>query len=192
MKPKTALRLALLPLIPLSIPFAAMSLGAEGWAWSPADFVVAWLLMAGLGFAYMRLAGKNVASAYRFATGLALFAAFLLVWVNGAVGIIGSEENPANALYGGVLLVGLAGASIARFRPEGMARTLAAMALAQLLVPALALFVRKQDFAPGIGPVFGLNAGFAALFLGSACLFYRAARRTTEPESSTGVRERHG
>jgi hypothetical protein len=31
----------------------------------------------------------------------------LLVWVTGAVGIIGSEDNPANSLYIGVLGVGL-------------------------------------------------------------------------------------
>ena len=34
-------------------------------------------------------------------------AAFLLIWINLAVGIIGSEDNPANLMYGAVLLLGL-------------------------------------------------------------------------------------
>ena len=34
----------------------------------------------------------------------------------------GSEDNPANLQFGGVLLVGLLGAVLARFRAPGMAR----------------------------------------------------------------------
>ncbi len=51
--------------------------------------------------------------AYRFAVGVALAAAFLLVWMNLAVGLIGSEDNPANLMYFGVLAVGFIGAIIA-------------------------------------------------------------------------------
>lgn len=177
MKTQTVLRIALLPLLPLSIPLAAMAFAVEGWAWGAGDFLAAWLIMAGAGFAYAWSTRKSVFPAYRFATGLALFTAVLLVWINGAVGIIGGENNPANTLYVGVLLVGLGGAALARFRPEGMARALFATALAQLLVPVIALFISKHDFAPGLGKVFGLNAGFAALFLGSAWLFKHAARQ---------------
>ena len=78
-------------------------------------------------------------SAYRAAVGVALAAAFILVWVNLAVGIIGSEDNPANVMYGGVLAVGIIGAIIARFQPHGMARALVATALAQALVAVIAL-----------------------------------------------------
>jgi hypothetical protein len=175
MKNKTLRRILFLPLVPLALPLTAMALGAEGWAWSAGDFAAAWLMMAVLGFAYVWIAGKTPSATYRFATGLALLTAFLLLWINGAVGMIGDEDNPANLLYGGVLLVGLAGAAIVRLRPGGMARVLSAMALAQLLVPALALLVRRHDLAPGVWQVFAPNAGFAALFLGSAYLFRRAA-----------------
>ena len=58
-------------------------------------------------------------AAYRAAAGFALAAAFLLVWVNGAVGIIGTENNDANLLYVGVFGVGFFGALIARFDPLG-------------------------------------------------------------------------
>ena len=171
MKTQTVLRIALLPLLPLSIPLAAMVFAVEGWAWGAGDFLAAWLIMAGAGFAYALSTRKSVFPAYRFATGLALFTAVLLVW------IIGGENNPANNLYVGVLLVGLGGAALARFRPEGMVRALFATALAQLLVPVIALFISKHDFAPGLGKVFGLNAGFAALFLGSAWMFKHVARQ---------------
>ena len=109
---------------------------------------------------------------------LLLAAAFLLVWINGAVGIIGNEGNPANLMYGGVLAVGIIGAMIARFQPQGMARALFAMALAQLLVPVIALIVwrRSLDDAPGVVGVFMLNASFVMLFVVSALFFRRAAR----------------
>jgi hypothetical protein len=51
--------------------------------------------------------------------------------MNLAVGVIGTEDDPANLMYVGVLAVGIIGAIIARFRPHGMARTLFATALAQ-------------------------------------------------------------
>ena len=68
---------------------------------------------------------------YRFAVGVALMAAFLLVWINLAVGIIGESDELANLMYIGVLAVGIVGAIIARFQPHGMARALFAMAFAQ-------------------------------------------------------------
>jgi hypothetical protein len=180
-KTKTILRILLLPLIPLSVPAAAMLFKAEGWGWSLHDFVIMWVLMAGAGFAYALATRSTVHVAYRVATAIALVTAFLLVWVNGAVGIIGSDDNPANAMYAGVLIVGFLGAILARLRPDGMARTLLAMALAQLSVPVIALFVRKHDFSPGIVPVFVLNAVFSLFFIGAALLFRHAARQTVAP-----------
>jgi hypothetical protein len=180
-KTKTILRILLLPLIPLSVPAAAMLFNAEGWGWSLHDFVIMWVLMAGAGFAYVLATRSTVHVSYRIATALALAAAFLLVWVNGAVGIIGSDDNPANAMYAGVLIVGLLGAILARLRPDGMARTLLAMALAQLLVPVIALIVRRHDFSPGVAQVFVLNAVFSLLFIGAALLFRHAGRQTIAP-----------
>ena len=118
-------------------------------------------------------------SAYRAAVGLALAAALILVWMNLAVGLIGSEDNSANLMYGGVLAVGIIGAIIARFRPHGMARTLFATALAQALVPVIALIVGKPQLTSVeifLG-VLGVNAFFFMLFVGSALLFRRAARK---------------
>src|SRR5688500_20220430 len=78
---------------------------------------------------------------YRFAVGVAVGAAFILVWLSLGVGIIGKDGDPANLMYFGVLAVGIVGALIARFRPRGMARALFATALAQTSVAAIALIL---------------------------------------------------
>lgn len=117
---------------------------------------------------------------YRFALGVALSAAVILVWLSLGVGIIGRDGDPANLMYFGVLAVGIIGALIARFRPRGMARALFAMALAQALVAVIALIVGLGQ--PWSGPLelSLLNGFFVALFVGSAWLFRRAAHGRSE------------
>ena len=161
----------------LLIPLVAMQFTSEV-NWTLSDFVFAGVLLFGTGLTYELVARKAGGIAYRAAVGVALAAAFLLVWINGAVGIIGNEDNPANLMYGGVLAVGIIGAMIARFQPQGMARALFATALAQMLVPVIALIVWRPslDDAPGIVGVFMLNAFFVMLFVVSALFFRRAAR----------------
>jgi hypothetical protein len=112
---------------------------------------------------------------YRLAVGVALAAALFLIWVSLGVGIIGRDGDPANLMYFGVLAVGIIGAVVARFRPRGMARAMAATALAQALVAAIALIARLGY--PWSGPLelTLLNGFFVALFAGSAWLFWRAA-----------------
>jgi hypothetical protein len=150
----------------------------EGWHWTLFDFVFMGTLLFGSALTYELVARKMSNVAYRAAVGIALAAAFILVWVNGAVGIIGSEDNDANLMYGGVLGVGVIGAFIAGLEPRGMARALFATAIAQALVPVIAFIIWKPSFAeaPGILGVFVLNAFFVMLFVGSALLFRRAAR----------------
>ena len=119
----------------------------------------------------------KAASAYRFAVGAALATAFILVWVIGAVGLIGVEGDPFDLLYAGVLAVGVIGAMIARLKPRGMSRTLTAMALAQALVAVFALIAGKHQVAVSSVPeIVFLNGFFVALWLGSAWLFRSAAR----------------
>src|ERR687895_135885 len=98
-------------------------------------------------------------NAYRFAVGVALAAAFILVWLSLGVGIIG--------------------ALIARFRPHGMARALFATALAQALVAVIALiFGLGLPWSPLV-EILALNGFFVALFVGSAMLFRHAGREQT-------------
>jgi hypothetical protein len=113
---------------------------------------------------------------YRFAVGLALAAACILVWLSLGVGIIGADGDPANLMYFGVLAVAIIGAMLARLRPHGMARALFATALAQAAVAAIALIARLGLPYSGPAEIVLLNGFFIACFAGSAWLFRRAAR----------------
>ncbi len=178
MNMKSLLPAILLPSGLLLIPAAAMLFRVEGWAWGPGDFLAMWIFLVAAILAYKLLASKAAGNrAYRVGAGLGLATGMILIWINGAVGVIGSEENPANALYFGVLAIGAIGTAIARLGPVGMARTLFATALAQFMVPVIALFFWRSDFSPGVPQVFGLNFIFVLLFAGSALLFQYAGNR---------------
>jgi O-antigen/teichoic acid export membrane protein len=123
-------------------------------------------------------------TAYRFAIGIALAAAFILVWLSLGVGIIGKDGDPANLMYFGVIAVGIIGAIIARLQPQGMARALAATAIAQALVAAIALIARLGLPWSGPAEILVLNGFFIALFAGSAWLFQRAGRGRPERGSA--------
>ena len=177
---RSTVRIVLAAAFILSLPLLAMQFTDEV-AWSLADFVVAGVLLVGTGLTFqlvVRHARKAGNLAYRLAVGVALAAALILVWMMGAVGIIGVEGDPADLMYFGVLAVGLIGAVIARFQPEGMARALLAMALAQALVAVIALIAGKHE-APisSVVEIVALNGFFVALFIGSAWLFRHAARK---------------
>ncbi len=120
---------------------------------------------------------KTNKTAYRFAVGLALATAFILVWLIGAVGVIGAEGDLFDLMYFGVLAVGILGAIIARFQPHGMARALVATAFAQALVAVIALIAGMHQ-APysSVGEILSFNGFFVALWVGSALLFRNAAR----------------
>jgi hypothetical protein len=119
----------------------------------------------------------QASTAYRFAVALALTAAFLIVWLNVAAGLIGIEDDdPANLLYLGVLAIGSVGSVIARFQPRAMSRALFATALAQALVGVIAL--ELPNTASPVQIVV-LHAMFVAMFAGSAVLLRYAARKET-------------
>ena len=173
------------------LPLVAMWFTGEV-NWGVEDFVFACVLVGGVGLAYELAVRTTRSRAYRTAAAVALAAAFLMIWINLAVGIIGSEDNPANLMYFGVLAIGFLGAIIAELRPHGMARTLFAMALAQAVVPVMALIVGKpqitsEEALMGVAGVLTLNGFFVVLFVGSALLFRSAARQLTP-----GARGRRG
>lgn len=112
---------------------------------------------------------KSHPTIYKWAFTSTLAAVFLLVWIIPAVGIFGRSGDPADLIYFGVIVVGVIGAFIFRFRPQGMARTLVAMAIAQMLAGLTGLIL-------GWGFTLVLNGFFAVLWLGSAYLFSRAAQ----------------
>lgn len=138
--------------------------------WGLEDYVFAAVLLAGTGLGYSLATRRSGNRAYRAGAGLALATAFVLVWANAAVGIIGSEDHPANVMFYAVLAIGAVGALFARLRPRGMSQALVAMALAQLVVGAIVLVTGWLIAVP-------VTLGFCALWLASAWLFRVAARQ---------------
>ena len=160
----------------LLLPLVAMRFTDEV-DWDATDFSVMGALLLGACGLYEAAARTTGDLARRAACGIALVAAVLLVWINLAVGIVGSEDNPANLMFGAVLATGIVGALVARFRPRGMARALAATALAQALVGMIALIAGWGATGEnGPWPLIVLTAVFTALWLASARLFWKAGR----------------
>jgi hypothetical protein len=176
---KSILRIALVTAFVLLIPLVAMQFTTEV-NWTLSDFVVAGVLLFGAGLLFTLLARLGNNRPYRLAVGVAVAAGFLLVWANLAVGLVGSEHNPANLLYGSVLAVALGGAFIARFQPLGMSRAMFATALTYVVVTAIALLVWPPATA-NAEPIANLpnvlvgNGLFAALWAVSGWLFQRAS-----------------
>ncbi len=180
MNQRRFLLVALVPALLLLVPLVAMQFTDEV-NWSPGDFLVAWVLLAGAGLAYQLVTGQSNNGTYRVAVGVAVATALALVWVNLAVGLIGDGNHSGNLLYGAVLLIGVGGALLARLQARGMARALFATALAQLLVPAAILFSGDSAIT---GREWVGNTGFALLFALSGWLFRRA---TCPPRAETSA-----
>jgi hypothetical protein len=114
--------------------------------------------------------------AYRYGVAAALVGVLLLIWLSLGVGIIGRDGDPANRMYFAVVAVGVAGSIVARFRPNGMARTSLAMALVQASIAAYAVIAQLGLPWSGPAELILLNGFFVAWFGAAAWLFGRAAR----------------
>ncbi len=185
---KPAAGLALATGLLLLIPLIAMQFSDEV-VWTLSDFIFAGTLIFGTGFAYILVTrvlaprmGDNIV--YRVAIGFALFTGLFLIWVNGAVGIIGSENNEINLLYFGVIAVGIIGALLARFKPTGMMFTLFTMAVAQALIAVVALFTGMAE-VPGssVYEILAVNGFFITLFVVAALLFRYAGQEQLPPKA---------
>lgn len=154
----------------LLLPLVAMQFTTEV-NWTLFDFVAMGVLLAMVGGAYelaVRVANSNT---YVVAFGVAVAAAFFTTWINLAVGIIGDEGDTANAMFFGVLAIGLIGAVLARLEPRRMVRAMVVTAVAQGLVGVAALFIAPDQPEGAI-----LSAFLVAAWLASAELFRVAAR----------------
>lgn len=184
---KNIMRIALATAILLLVPLVAMRI-TDAVNWTVADFAFAGVLLFGTGLTYELVARKTVNAVYRIAVGIALGATLFLIWANAAVGLIGSEDNPANLMYGGVLAVEIIGVTLARFRPEGMARALFATALAQALVAVIALIAGEhRSSGSSVYEIVNVSGFFAVLFVLSALLF-RQAGATAQGEGKRATK----
>ena len=160
----------------LLLPLVAMQFTREV-NWTASDFLFAGMLVGALGLV-IELAGRRTTDrTYRAAVGIAAITAFLLVWANGAVGLIGSETNDANALFHLVPIVALVGAVLTRARSAGMFLVMSVTAVAQVAAACAVLAISWQQRDSIWVRELVLTAGvFGAMWLGSAALFRQAAR----------------
>ena len=117
---------------------------------------------------------------YRLGVAVALAAGFLQVWINLA-SIVGSEDNPQNQGFFGVVVAAAACAFIARLQADGMARAMLATAGVQKVLAAAVATAPSTARAQPMG-AFGvliLSGVFSALWLVSAALFHWSARPQT-------------
>jgi len=159
----------------LVLPFLAMQFTSDV-NWTAADFIVFAVMLLAVGVPLELAARYGGNRAYLAAVALALLGGFFVTWVNLAVGIVGSEHNPANNLFFVALLVGVAGAALARFRARGMWIAMAATTLGLALAFGIAVSGRTDE--PHVSHLVELagTSVFAALLVASACLFKRAAK----------------
>ncbi|QDA59542.1 hypothetical protein [Hymenobacter jejuensis] len=142
---------------------------------SVSQFVIVGILLLVTGLLYLLVASRARSGTYKLAAGVAVAASLLLVWGNLAVGFIGSEDNPANLLYAGVLAVGLIGAIVAKLQPLGMSKAMFAAALTQFAFPFVAMSIWRPELNMGVVLVIVLNTIFSGLWVASALLFRHAS-----------------
>lgn len=163
-------------IILLMIPLIAMQFTNEV-NWTLSDFVIAGTLLFGTGLTYTLVTRTSGEMMYRIAIGFALFTGLFLIWVNMAVGIIGSENNDINLLYSLVIFTGICGGFISKFRPQGMMLTMFAMAVMQAIIAIIALATGMAG-SEGISifEIIAVNGFFITLFVVAASLFSYAAK----------------
>jgi hypothetical protein len=165
----TMLRVALGALAMLMVPLVASRL-VPGWNWKPAAFVVVYVVFFATGMLYALVARKMSAWSYKAGVAVALVAGFGLAWSN--MVHVADSENPANLAYYTVLVVGLVGACLARFKARGLAFTLftmsATLALIALMLPSGAPSYMARNMAIGHGVL-------VALFTASGLMFRHAS-----------------
>lgn len=169
----------------LAAPLVAMQFTDEV-NWTLFDFLVAGTLLIGAGVVAEVVSRTSSHSTVRWAAGLGLAATLLLLWVNGAVGILGAEDNDANLLYGVVVAIAFVGTLIARLRPAPMAVAMGAAGAAQAAITIGALIGGWAG--PGNGPaeVLAVNGVFLMLWTASAALFHSASAARETSASARG------
>ncbi len=154
----------------LAVPFVAMRFTDEV-NWTGSDFVFAGILFGTVGLVIELVVRRSTDWAYRGGVIAAALAGFLIVWANGAVGMIGNEDNSYNLLFGLPILIALLGSIAARFRARGMSLSMLAAAGVHVAV-ALGGF---GDDPRGV--VFSLL--LSSFWLASAALLRGAASRSS-------------
>lgn len=149
--------------------------------WSVFDILVAIILLAAVLVPGVVIFVRVRSLAHRMAGGLALIGALMMVWANGAVGLVSTPDDSANLLLLGVLPIGLMIAVVERFRAEGLVRGFAVMAVLQLAA-GITLFAMGwgADGAAWPFDLLGVTLVYAGLWGACAWLMRRGTRPLTD------------
>jgi len=137
--------------------------------WTASDLIVMGVMFAITGGTIELAVRSSTDWAHRLGSLVAIVTGFLTVWVNLAAGMVGSEDNPYNLWFGGVLAIAIAGSLLARGSASALAGTMALAAAAQAGASVLGL---ASDMRGGI-----FSLAFAGFWLLSAGLFRMASRK---------------
>ena len=162
-----------LMLVPIVVQLVAGNFG-----WDAADFIIVAVILGTSCLLFDLAARKAPDFSYLAGAGAALAAGFGLFFVNGAVGLVGSEDEAHNLWFFVAVLVAVAGAIIARGRRGMLSLTMLAAGIIHIIVSAV-LLIRAGGVSDGDpqAEIVGLSF-FAALWLGSAFLFRNPRSRS--------------
>jgi hypothetical protein len=179
---KQTLYVAMATISILMVPFIAMMFTNEV-NWSPADFIVMGGLLMFAGTGYVVIANLSDNLTYKLGTALAALSGLLLIWVNLAVGFIGSSGHAANMLYLMVYVTAIGGLLKYKLTAKGMAKTMFVTAWVQILVPVIAWTIWPESLSQSPGPLklMLLNGFFAGLFVSAGLLYRRAESHQASP-----------
>lgn len=138
------------------------------WPWTGSDFVIMGILLGSVGLGIEFLVRMSGNALVRLGAILVVLTAFLTIWVNLAVGMIG-DDNPYNLLFLIPVAVGVVGVVAAKLEPR---RSAVAAVVAAVLQVAIGLGGYAQDPRGAV-----LSACFCLFWLFAAALFRAGASR---------------
>ena len=159
-----ALALLLTPLVMMQI--------SDEWHWGIGSFVVAGIMIGGVGLLYEIAERASGSRAYRAGVAVALMVSFLTVWTT----IVRDDGTGIGFFL--LIMAAVVGGFSAWFRPAGLARTMLGVAIMQtLLGVAIATAPSTASLPGGPSKILLFSGLFAAMWLISAAFFRAAAKR---------------
>ena len=157
-------------LVLLLIP-AVMMRVSNDWHWGIGSFVVAGVMIGGVGLLYELAEKASGSRAYRAGVAIALVTSFLTIWTT----IVRDDGNGIGFLL--LVVTAAVGAFAAWFRPAGMARAMLGVAVMQALVGIAVATAPVTASVPDAASRALIVSGSFAVWWLTAAMFFRAAAR---------------
>jgi hypothetical protein len=144
---------------------------SDEWHWTIGSFLLAGIVIGGVGLLYELAERASGSRAYRAGVAVALVTSVLTVWATVV------RDDGTGIGYFLVVMAAVVGGFSAWFRPAGMARAMLGVAIMQVLLGIAIATAPSTASLPG-GPVKALLSGgfFTVLWLISASFFRAAAK----------------